>query len=184
MSLERDQNLVWQCRRGDQTAFADLVNIYKKPVYNLAYRMVQDLTEAEDLSQETFLRVYRHLERYDTRQKFSTWIFTIATRLCLDHLRKNKKELDQLSYDLSDQSPLPEEQVIRKQSRQEVDDAVSCLPEKYRMVIILKHFNELSYEEVASVLEIPVNTVKTHLFRAREMLRKLLTTEKAGARNG
>lgn len=182
--MEVNKELVLLLQQGDRRAFAELVEGYKKPIYNLAYRMLKDGEEAYDIAQETFLRVFQHINRYDPEYKFSTWIFAIASRLCIDRLRKIKGNLQELSFDIPDNQPLPEEQVIKNQLRQEIDEAINQLPEKYRLVIILRHINELSYEEISTVLEIPINTVKTHLFRGREMLKQALVSMKVGDGHG
>ena len=182
--MERETHLVLRCQRGDPAAFAKLVEAYKKPIYNLAYRMLNDREEANDITQDTFLRVYRHIERYKPEHKFSTWIYAIASRLCIDRLRKVKGNIQELDFNLPDNWPLPEEQVIQNQMRQDIDSAINRLPEKYRLVIVLRHLNELSYEEIATALEIPVNTVKTHLFRGREILKQTLTKMKVGESHG
>ena len=168
--MEKDSHLILRCQRGDPAAFAELVEAYKKPIYNLAYRMLNDREEANDLTQDTFLRVYQNLERYRPEHKISTWMYAIASRLCIDRLRKIKGSVWELDFNIPDHKPLPEEQLIQKEMRQDIDNAISRLPEKYRLVIVLRHLNELSYEEIATVLELPVNTVKTHLFRGREIL--------------
>lgn len=182
--MERDKKLALLCQRGDPAAFAELVELYKKPIYNLACRMLSDREEANDIAQETFLRLYRHIHRYNSEHKFSTWIFAIASRLCIDRLRKIKGSIQELSFDIPDTGPLPEQQVIHKQLREEIDIAINQLPEKYRLVILLRHVNELSYEEISTALEIPVNTVKTHLFRGREMLKQALISLKVGENYG
>lgn len=178
--IERDRKLALKCQRGDQAAFAELVDIYKKTIYNLAYRMLNDREDAYDIAQETFLKVYQHMGKYNPELKFSTWIYAIASRLCIDRLRKIKGNVEELSFDVPDKRPLPEEQIIQKQLRQDIEIAISGLPEKYRLVVLLRHVNDMTYEEIASVLDIPVNTVKTHLFRGREMLKKTLVGMKVG----
>jgi RNA polymerase sigma-70 factor (ECF subfamily) len=184
MSLEdRDIELVGRCQKGDLEAFALLVEKYKKSVYNLALRMVNNREDAADISQETFLRVYRHMAGFSKDHKFSTWLYSIASHLCIDRLRKLRGNVIELSYDIPDNSPLPEEQVILNQLREDIDKAVNNLPEKYRLVVVLRHVNELSYEEISSILKIPVSNVKTHLFRGREMLRSILSEVKAGDKN-
>lgn len=182
--IERDRELALKCQRGDQAAFTELVEIYKKPIYNLAYRMLRDREDANDIAQETFLRVYQHIGKYNPEHKFSTWIYAIASRLCIDRLRKVKGYTDELSFDIPDKKPLPEEQVIQRQLRQDIDRAINALPEKYRLVVLLRHVHELSYEEIGTSLNIPVNTVKTHLSRGREMLKKALQGMKVGDNYG
>lgn len=182
--MDKESQLIRRCQRGDPEAFAELVDAYKKPIYNLAFRMLCDREEANDITQDTFLRVYRNLDKYKPEHKVSTWIYTIASNLCIDRLRKLKGNVQELDFNFPDHRPLPEEQLMQSQMRRDIDEAINQLPEKYRLVIVLRHLNELSYEEIASALAIPVNTVKTHLFRGREMLKQTLLSMKVGECHG
>lgn len=181
---ERGKRLALKCQCGDQEAFRELVEIYKKPVFNLALRMLNNREDAADVAQETFLRVFRHIGQFNPQHKFSSWTYTITSRLCLDRLRRMKNISQGINEDLPDRNPLPEEQVIINQMRHDLNLAIANLPEKYRLVVVLRHVNELSYEEIAAVLGIPVNTVKTHLFRGREMLKQIIGLTKAGEYGG
>ncbi len=182
-----DQRLLRDARRGDRSAFSELVDKYSDRVYAFLYRMVHDREDALDLAQETFLRVYRNLHNFKLGQPFKPWLYRIANNLAIDCLRKRK---DIISLDapidkeegwfmqLADQRPGPE--LLQEQG--ELNDylvsLIDQLPENYRNVILLRHGQDLSYQEIAEVLRVPVSTVKTRLFRAREALRMKLLEQR------
>ncbi len=172
-------------RKGDQRAFAEIVDLYKDKLYHLAYRMTSNRQEAEDVVQETFLRVYKNLDRYDENQKFSTWIYRIATNLCIDRLRKRRAVysldaestehdgLDGYSMMPSDERT-PETELILTETQKLIRDAIQTLPVKYKSIMILRYLQDLSLQEISDVLDMPVTTVKTRVHRGREFLRKKL----------
>ncbi|MFC0213748.1 RNA polymerase sigma factor SigW [Paenibacillus chartarius] len=172
-------------RNGDRSAFEELVQLYKDKIYHLAYRMLGNRQEAEDAVQETFLRVYLNLNRYDETQKFSTWIFRIGTNLCIDRLRKKKPNYsldaelpegdggDWYSMLASDEA-LPEDQVILSETQQHIRGAIEAMPDKYKSVVVLRYLQDMSLQEIGDVLDMPVTTVKTRVHRGREFLRKQL----------
>jgi len=172
-------------RNGDRNAFEELVELYKDKIFHLAYRMLSNKQEAEDAVQETFLRVYTNLHRYDENQKFSTWIFRIGTNLCIDKLRrrKNTYSLDAELPDgegndfyamLPSDEDTPEKQIIVSETQELIRKAIGSLPEKYKSVVILRYLHDMSLQEIGDVLDMPVTTVKTRVHRGREYLRKLL----------
>jgi len=172
-------------RNGDREAFRELVQLYKDKMYHLAYRMLSNKQEAEDVVQETFLRVYTNLNRYDDTHKFSTWIYRIATNLCIDRLRKRKGTLSLDAenpegegidgYDmLSSSDPLPEQQLVLSETQQLIRDAIEKLPAKYKSIVILRYLHDMSLQEISNVLNMPVTTIKTRVHRGREALRKKL----------
>lgn len=175
-------------RGGDRRAFAELVELYKDKIYHLGYRMLNQKQEAEDIVQETFLRVYTNLDRYDENQKFSTWIYRIATNLCIDRLRKRKPSysIDAEMTDgegtvwqamLASHEAGPEEELILSETQQNIRNAIQTLPDKYKTVVILRYLHDMSLQEIGDVLEMPVTTVKTRVHRGREYLRKKLKSE-------
>jgi len=175
-------------RNGDRGAFEELVNLYKDKIFHLAYRMLGNKQEAEDAVQDTFLRVYNNLDRYDENQKFSTWIFRIGTNLCIDRLRKRKPtySLDAEMPDsegndfyamLASKDELPEDQIVLSETQQVIRRAIQTLPEKYKSVVILRYLHDMSLQEIGDVLGMPVTTVKTRVHRGREYLRKKLDTD-------
>ncbi|RXZ81365.1 RNA polymerase sigma factor SigW [Paenibacillaceae bacterium] len=171
--------------KGDQRAFEEIVGLYQDKLYHLAYRMLSNRQEAEDAVQETFLRVYNNLERYDDTMKFSTWIYRIATNLCIDRLRKRKPSysldaesneyegLDGYSMIPSD-NRTPESETLQSETQSIIYQAMGTLPAKYKTIMILRYLQELSLQEIGDVLGMPVTTIKTRVHRGREFLRKKL----------
>ncbi|MCL1632132.1 RNA polymerase sigma factor SigW [Sporolactobacillus sp. CPB3-1] len=179
----KEKRLIKKVRKGDQQAFAELVEQYKNSVFGICLRMVGNTQEAEDLSQEAFIRAYKHIDQYDHERKFSTWLFRIATNLSIDFLRrrKNNVSLDavvpgteglSLNTILPDEGEKPDDRIVRKETEEMVQMEIKKLPEKYRLAIILKYIEDLSLKEISEIMDIPVGTVKTRIHRGREMLRK------------
>jgi RNA polymerase sigma-70 factor (ECF subfamily) len=171
--------------KGDQRAFAEIVDMYQERLYHMAYRMLYNRQEAEDVVQDTFLRVYRNLERYDDSMKFSTWIYRIATNLCIDRLRKRKPvySLDAESADhegldgyamIPSDDRTPESELLLSDTQRIIHQAIETLPAKYKTVMVLRYLQDMSLQEIGDVLDMPVTTVKTRVHRGREFLRKKL----------
>jgi RNA polymerase sigma-70 factor (ECF subfamily) len=173
-----DSEHIWvqQARTGDQTAFAQLVEAYQSPVYNLAYRMLGNSTEAEDAAQETFIRAYTRLDTYDPERKFSSWLLAIASHYCVDMLRRRR--VTYLSID--DLPPMaelsmpsftqPEHAVVRRQDARTIQQLLSSLPPDYRTPVILRYWYDMSYKEIADMMGVTESTIKTRLHRARTRL--------------
>lgn len=183
-SLE-DDVLVKKAMGGNERSYEKLVNKYQRALHFHIMKMVKDHEQIEDLVQETFVKAFDNLNRYNTDYAFSTWLYRIATNHTIDYLRK--KKLQTLSIDepvntksgememqLPDESAQTDRDIIRKQRQQMVRKAIQELPKKYRKVIELRHMEEKSYQEISEVLDKPLGTVKAHIFRAREMLYKEL----------
>lgn len=181
-----EKKLVKRIKKGDQQAFAELVTEYKDKLFNVAYRMLGNRQEAEDVVQESFLRVYSNIGQYDANYKLSTWIYRITTNLCIDRLRKKKVAVDSLDeeftenegqtlYDrLSSREPTPEEAALIQETQAVVQYAIDQLPPAYRAAIVLRYIHDLSMQEISDILQIPVPTVKTRLHRGREALKAIL----------
>ncbi|KSU77338.1 RNA polymerase sigma-70 factor, ECF subfamily [Fictibacillus enclensis] len=176
-------SLVTQVKSGNWEAFEGLVEIYKDKIYRLCYRMVGDRHEAEDLAQEAFVRAFVNIDKYSGSYKFSTWLYRIATNLCIDRLRKKKPDYSMdaeipgtegatLYSQVADADPLPEEEVEEKEKHDHLQQEIMKLPEKYRTAILLKYIEDMSLEEISSVMDLPVPTVKTRIHRGREALKK------------
>ncbi|WP_425271778.1 RNA polymerase sigma factor SigW [Paenibacillus protaetiae] len=171
--------------KGDQRAFAELVDLYQDKLFHMAYRMLNNRQEAEDVVQDTFLRVYKNLDKYDEGLKFSTWIYRIATNLCIDRLRKRKPSysldaessehegLDGYSMIPSD-NRTPESEVLLTETQKIVHQAIESLPPKYKTIMMLRYIQDMSLQEIGEVLDMPVTTIKTRVHRGREFLRKKL----------
>ncbi|MDQ0999834.1 RNA polymerase sigma-70 factor (ECF subfamily) [Neobacillus niacini] len=174
-----------QVIKGDQDAFADIVEIYSNSIYQLGYRMLGNRHEAEDIAQEAFIRAYVNIKSFNQDLKFSTWLFRIATNLCIDRIRKKKPDYhldaevsgtDGLTMysQLASDSPLPENELESLELQESVQKEILKLPEKYRSVIVLKYIEELSLNEISEILDLPLGTVKTRIHRGREALRQQL----------
>jgi RNA polymerase sigma-70 factor (ECF subfamily) len=170
-----DKELMERFLRGEVEGFNLLVKNYKVRLFSLLYRLVGNREEAEDILQETFLRVYRQKESYDFNYSFSTWIYTIALNLCRN-LYKRKKKVRFLGMDslVNHPDPNSENHVNRNRLSSILERAISSLPFKYRTVFLLRDVDQLSYEEVASTLSLPLGTVKSRVNRARRILQKKL----------
>ncbi|MFC7372837.1 RNA polymerase sigma factor SigW [Fictibacillus iocasae] len=177
-------NMVSQVKNGDRDAYEGIVDLFKDKIFQLCYRMTGNRHEAEDLAQEAFLRAYMNIEKYNGEYKFSTWLFRIATNLCIDRLRKKKPDysLDaevpgtdgaNMYSQLSSKEPLPEETITESEKRMELQAEILKLPEKYRTAILLKYMEDMSLEEISQAMDIPVPTVKTRIHRGREALKKV-----------
>lgn len=161
-----------QAQQGDEEAFARLVESYQVPVYNLCHRMLGDPVEAEDAAQETFIKAYRNLGRYDMERKFINWILTIASNHCVDRLRRRR--IGFISIDdmvpgtfLVDRTSTPEPSVVEMEEREKVQSLLKQLGPRDRAAVVLKYWYEMSYEEIAETLSLTVSAVKSRLHRAR-----------------
>ncbi|MFQ3566823.1 MAG: sigma-70 family RNA polymerase sigma factor [Aggregatilineales bacterium] len=160
---------------GDQDAFAELVYTFQDAVYNLCYRMLYDREEAEDASQEAFLRAYLNLGRYDPSRSFKTWLLTIASNHCIDRLRRRR--LKWLSIDeplpslaLSDDTPEPEDVTILNEQSKALQELLNQLNPDYRAAVVLRYWYDYSYTEIADILDTTESAIKSRLFRARQIL--------------
>lgn len=176
-----DSDLVATAARGADRCFEELVRRYQRPISAYVYRMVGNYESALDLTQEIFIKVYSSLRRYRAEFKFSTWIYKIAHNSAIDHLRRNATreqsllighEGEQFELPLECGRLSPEQESERKERRGEIESVVRALPANYRELIILRHSQDLSYEEIVDVTGLPLGTVKNRLFRAREMMRQ------------
>ena len=184
-----DQQVIERARQGRESAFRELIGRYERPVFSLIYRLVRDRERAEDLSQDTFIKVLNAIDRYDPSYKFSSWIFKIAHNTALDHLRK--REPDTLSLDGSphartaaeteatslnpastDESP--EQFAASKELGTEIERAIGTLRAEYRTAILLCHVEGRPYDEIAQIMDVPLGTVKTYIHRGRNELKKQL----------
>jgi RNA polymerase sigma-70 factor (ECF subfamily) len=160
-----------QVHQGNQDAFTQLVESYQRPVYNLCYRMLGDPNDAEDAAQETFLRVYKNIKRYDHKRPFSTWLLSIAAHLCIDQLRKRRMvvvSMDETPYfEPSDDMPGPEASFYIKHEQKRVQAVLKTLNPHDRAAVIMYYWYDFSYEEIANSLSLTISAVKSRLHRAR-----------------
>jgi RNA polymerase sigma-70 factor, ECF subfamily len=184
-SRKEDTRLIHEALRGIQPAYKQLMKKYHDPIFNLIYRIVHNREQVEDLTQETFVKAFASLQNFNEEFAFSTWLYKIATNSTIDYIRKRK--LDTFSIDkpvgleegdfrfeLPDTTFEPDKSIIQRQRASIIEEAINSLPEKYRRVIILRHTEERDYAEIAKILNLPIGTVKAHIFRARELLNKYL----------
>lgn len=181
---QKDYLLVQRANDGDQKAFAELMGRYRDAIYYMLLKMVNNASDAEDLTIEAFGKAFKNIQQYAPNYAFSTWLFKIATNNCIDFIRKKKanhvsldhndEEHEKASMDI--QAPVmdPEETMINEQKIKLMRSVVDKLKPRYRKLIELRYFKELSYEEIAEELELPIGTVKAQLFRARELLYNIL----------
>ena len=181
----QDELLIRRAQRGDADAFEQLLLEHQKNVYNLCYRMAGNPDDAMDLSQETFLRAWRCLDQYQFASAFSTWLYRLCSNICIDFLRRRRRQQtvpltfedadgEEQTYAVPDAQPLPEEQVELKRTRETLAAAMAQLLPEHRAVLQLRVVNEMSYEQIADVLDIQIGTVKSRLSRARNQLKKIL----------
>lgn len=181
-----DGELIKCAQQGSEKALAALIARHQRYVYNLAFRMLGDVHEAQDLTQEAFLRMWRGLDRFRGDAKFTTWLYRIVVNLCCSRLPELRRQLATADIDETDPYALPAVaappgMVEEAEQHALLHQQIAALPEKYRLVITLFYLQEQNYQEIAQVLSLPVNTVKTHLFRARERLKQSLI---AGGQTG
>lgn len=183
----RDYQLVLAAReQGDQRAYADLMKFYREPIYMLLLRMTHNPTDADDLTIETFGKAFCQLNTYTPTNTFSTWLFSIASNSGIDYIRRQhlnvvsldslsvRNEDDQYEYPIPSENPNPEQQLINKQRGEQLRAVVRQLKPRYRRVVEMRYFEELSYEEIAERLKLPMGTVKIQLRRARMLLAEIL----------
>src|SRR6266496_646428 len=178
-----DVELVELVLAGDQNAFAVLVERYKDAVQNLSYRMLSNTTEAEDVMQETFVRAYTQLATYKSVHKFSTWLLSIASHLAIDQLRRRRflalplEDVPFLEW-MADLGTGPEQSALQGEQQDEIQMYLQRLPSKYRAVIVLRYWYDLSYEEISTALNLTPALVKARLHRARELLARYIKDNK------
>jgi len=189
-SSKEDDKLVSAAVEGDESAYAKLVEKYQKPLFFHIAKMVKDKNHIEDLVQEAFMKAFGNLKSYNTEYAFSTWLYRIATNHSIDYLRKRKLQTlsidepvktkeGELEIELPDDSTHSDRGIIRKQRKKIINKSIQDLPEKYRQVIEMRHMEEKSYQEISEILDLPLGTVKAHIFRAREMLYKALKEKRS-----
>ncbi len=183
-----DIRLVERAKNDDQAAYAQLMNRYKEAIYYMLLKMVNNASDAEDLTIEAFGKAFKNLEQYTPNFAFSTWLFKIASNNCIDFIRKKRIDHISLDREIGDKDrasniimaevPDPEENLIKKQKAKLMRSIVTTLKPRYRELVELRYFKEYSYEEIADELNLPLGTVKAQLFRARELLYNILKDKK------
>ena len=179
-----DAEVVEEVLAGSQERFGDLVERYQGRLVNYLFRMLRSYEEAHDLAQDVFVKVYQALDRYDPRYKFSTWLFRVAQNAAIDQIRKRRLQVvsmdrpsdeeDDRAWEFPSDDPSPYSDLRNQERGAAIQRAIEDLPWEYRELIVLRHFGELSYDEIARLKEMPLGTVKNKLFRARQQIKKSL----------
>jgi RNA polymerase sigma-70 factor (ECF subfamily) len=184
-----DRELVARALEGDESAYSELLERFKRPVFSLIYRMIGDREQAEDLAQESFVKAFNNLDSYNPNYRFSSWLFKIANNHAIDHLRRarlstvsihgsphaassEREEQTRIVLEAPDESP--EQEFLALELGSEIEQAIAKLRPDYRTAVILRHIESRPYEEIAEIMEVPIGTVKTFLHRARAELREAL----------
>lgn len=168
-------------------AYERLLLKYQRTIYNLCYRLVSNAETATDLAQESFIKAFKNLKKYDSSYRFSTWLIRISTNHCYDHLRKNRPAMisidddntedRQRPFELPDERPNIDQQLAQSERNRKIQEAISKLPPDSRTAIVLRHMHDKSYEEIAEILNEPVGTIKARIHRARKRLAELLSPD-------
>lgn len=180
-----DESAIRLVMNGNTHAFSEIVDTYRDSVFGMALRFTGNQSDAQDISQEIFVRVYGNLHRYNGKSKFSTWLYRISYNLCIDWTRKHSKDSLSTGFtdndlEIPDSRAGPEDIYFEMQQRKELRKAINSLKEKSRNILILFYYQGFSYEDIGEILEIPVKTVETQLYRARKQLRGQLAGESEG----
>ena len=184
-----DADVARLAQQGREPAFRELVRRYERPVFSLVFRMVRDTATAEDLAQETFIKVLNHIDKYRPEFKFSSWLFKIANNVAIDHLRRRQlntisidgapnassvADIEATRFDIADKSESALDAMEARELGSAIERAIGALRPEYRSCIMLRHVEGRSYEEIAATLDLPLGTVKTYIHRARHQLREAL----------
>jgi len=190
MSINNEKDLIEKAKSGDIEAFEQLIISCEKKVFNIAYRMIGNYDDANELAQEVFIKAFRSIKNFKGDSLFSTWIYKITANVCLDELRKRKNKnivsLDQdielndgdVKRQISDNAPSPDMEVESKEIKTIVNESIQQLPDDYKSVIILRDIQGFSYDEISKIVNCPEGTVKSRLNRARQALKKILQARK------
>jgi RNA polymerase sigma factor (sigma-70 family) len=184
-SRAEDSALIASALKGDNRSYDRLMAKYHDAIFNFIFRMIHEREQVEDLTQEAFIKAFGSLKNFNEEYAFSTWLYKIATNNTIDFIRKKKLQMfsidkpvesrdSEYTFELPDDTYEPDKEMISDQRSTMLRDAIAQLPEKYRLVIQLRHVEERSYEEIAKEIGVPIGTVKAHIFRARELLYKQL----------
>jgi RNA polymerase sigma factor (sigma-70 family) len=185
---EEDKELIVLARKGDEKAYRTLLTKYERAVFNICLKMVRNREEARDLSQEAFMKVFSMLDRYNPAYAFSNWLFKITSNLCIDSMRKRRVytfpmdepiqgSKGEFERQYASPGDAPDKTLAKKERMSLLAQAINSLPDHYRIMIVLRHQQDLSYEEIAETLNVPLGTVKARIHRAREMLKSRLENE-------
>jgi RNA polymerase sigma factor (sigma-70 family) len=175
-----DEQLVARIRQGEEEAYRVLVERHKNYIYTLIYRMAPHRETAEDLTQDVFIKLFRSLEHFRGDSKFTTWLYRLTTNLVTDHLRAQKRRpyeavLEKVKSWFGDRKEEPEAKALLKEEQQTMQQLLSELPDKYRLIMYLYHYKQLSYQEISEMTDLPIKTIETRLYRGKSLLKQKWT---------
>lgn len=177
--MEEDLNWIKEVLAGNKKAYAHLIRKYKNPLYATVLRMTKNPADAQDLVQEVFIKVYHRLDKYEEKGSFSSWLYRMAINHCMDEFRKKSHQMK--SSEVKEEDVVngnhPEIVYLQKEKNRQLERLVGTLPEDERMIILLRYVNELSYQEISELLDIPLSTVRNKLFRAKKKMRETVKQE-------
>jgi RNA polymerase sigma factor (sigma-70 family) len=181
--MEEDQHWVSQILQGNKQAYGHLIHKYKDKVYAIVFRMVQQPQDAQDITQECFIKAYRYLHSFDSSRKFSSWLYRIAINHCLD-VKNTKQKKEGQNVNIEDvhlpATETPEHIYLKRESASELRHLIDKLPEMYRMILLLRYIHDLTYQEISDLLDIPLHTVQVRLHRAKQKLRDSFHSKREG----
>ncbi len=182
-----DRELVLRCLKNDQDAYRLLLEKYRRPVFGIVRRMIRNEQDAVDLSHEAFVRAFKNLHQFDVNRKFSSWLFRIANNLCIDHYRKRRLDTvpmvrssdgeSEETWELPDPSATPDERFSDRERSRRLVEAIESLTPGYRVVLVMRHQQDLAYDEIAEALNLPLGTVKARIHRAHKLLKEKLVRQ-------
>ncbi|MGN7386315.1 RNA polymerase sigma factor [Sporosarcina sp. SAFN-015] len=177
--MEQEQLWVQQVLAGDKQAYAHIINKYKNQLYATILRMTKNPQDAQDFVQDAFIKVYRNLDKYDASGSFSGWIYRVAINHCMDEFRKKRYSMTQIVIDEERvvEPNHPELVFLKKEKSRQLERLIATLPEDERLIILLRYVNEISYEEIGEVMEVPTSTVRNKLHRAKKKMRETVKRE-------
>lgn len=175
----KEEEIIRELKKGNNEIFQLIVEEYKNRVFSCAYKFTRNYTEAQDLSQEIFLKIYSNIQNFNFKSKLSTWVYRVATNHCIDWKRKNKKIItvkfdEEIDPSKDNNSFTPEKKMIKKEKKKSISDCLQKMPKIYKECIIMYHFNDMSYKEISKLLKVPEKTIETRLYRGRRLLKKHL----------
>lgn len=181
MKVLADEELVQLCLQGDRAAFAEIVNRYQKQIYSLAYRLTNNAEDAQDLTQEVFIKLYQVLDKFDGKRNFFSWMYKVATNVCYTALRRKPQQsvplekVIEFAPIIPQSDSQPEDYTERKEIQRLIQEAVAQLPENYRVPIVLRYVEEMSYQQIAEAMGLPLTTIETRLYRGKSLLQRRLS---------
>ncbi|MFC5602018.1 RNA polymerase sigma factor [Sporosarcina koreensis] len=177
--MEDEQRLIQQVLAGDKQAYAHIINKYKNQLYATILRMTKNPQDAQDLVQDAFIKVYRNLGKYDASGSFSSWLYRVAINHCMDEFRKKRYSTIQVEIDEAKvvNREHPEVVFLKKEKSRQLERLIATLPEDERLIILLRYVNEISYEEIGEVMDVPLSTVRNKLHRAKKKMRETVKRE-------